>query len=659
MFKKYIFRMIALTLAVFGLFISSGRGPSVDAQEVGDTITNMYFTDANGNSFDRPIVQWESFRLNVDFTLPDSVAEGDTTTVILPPELSLITSTDFVVKDSDGNIVANAIVDSSTRKITLTYTDYVESHNDVSGSFYFYIRVDHRVVTEESTIPISVTVSNSSIPVGDIEFAGIDEIKGYPIMKSGWTGDTTDRINYSIAINRSKQVINNASVTDTLGESWVSYDKNSFKIYKGEWQVNATGDWVQINRVDVTNQFVINFTDANPENGTNASFTINLGNITEKDGYYIRYLTDVGYTPVDGEVFHNKAVISGDKTVIQEVNPSYTYQEAGGSAEGYTYKINILKTDEADVPLAGAIFNVIRNSTGLSVGTITTGTDGKGSLGGLLKGDYTLKEVQAPIGFEIANDVAISVADFDTASKSVSKTIIDKLITTTVSGIKIWTDNDNQDGIRPLSIIVRLYANEEATDKVAEVSAATSWQYSFTNLPEYKDGEKITYSVKEDAVEGYTTTYSGENNYDITNTHIPSKINILVKKNWDDNNDEYGKRPDKITIKLLADGEIEKTQIITPDASGDWKYSFTDLPEYKNGNKIVYSIEEDAVEGYKLGSIVEETTGNFIITNTVEKEYSLPKTGGRGTLLYTIAGSFISLAAIILLVLKYRRPKKI
>lgn len=148
-------------------------------------------------------------------------------------------------------------------------------------------------------------------------------------MKSGWTGDTTDRINYSIAINRSKQVINNASVTDTLGESWVSYDKNSFKIYKGEWQVNATGDWVQINRVDVTNQFVINFTDANPENGTNASFTINLGNITEKDGYYIRYLTDVGYTPVDGEVFHNKAVISGDKTVIQEVNPSYTYQEAG------------------------------------------------------------------------------------------------------------------------------------------------------------------------------------------------------------------------------------------------------------------------------------------------------------------------------------------
>ena len=136
-------------------------------------------------------------------------------------------------------------------------------------------------------------------------------------------------------------------------------------------------------------------------------------------------------------------------------------------------------------------------------------------------------------------------------------------------------------------------------------------------------------------------------------------IEILVTVDISDNNDEYGKRPDKITIKLLADGEIEKTQIITPDASGDWKYSFTDLPEYKNGNKIVYSIEEDAVEGYKLGSIVEETTGNFIITNIVEKEYSLPKTGGRGTLLYTIAGSFISLAAIILLVLKHRRPKKI
>ena len=51
------------------------------------------------------------------------------------------------------------------------------------------------------------------------------------------------------------------------------------------------------------------------------------------------------------------------------------------------------------------------------------------------------------------------------------------------------------------------------------VSASDNWQYSFDNLAAYANGQKITYTVTEDAVAGYTSTVDG---YNITNTHNPT-----------------------------------------------------------------------------------------------------------------------------------------
>ena len=42
--------------------------------------------------------------------------------------------------------------------------------------------------------------------------------------------------------------------------------------------------------------------------------------------------------------------------------------------------------------LSGAVFEVIRESSGVKVGEITTDSNGNGSLGGLLKDKYTIKE---------------------------------------------------------------------------------------------------------------------------------------------------------------------------------------------------------------------------------------------------------------------------
>ena len=91
---------------------------------------------------------------------------------------------------------------------------------------------------------------------------------------------------------------------------------------------------------------------------------------------------------------------------------------------------------------------------------------------------------------------------------------------------KIWNDQDNQDGLRPSSIVVNLLANGE---KVAqkELTSATDWKAS-TGLPKFKDGRNRLYSSKKKVAE-YTTTID-QAAYTITNTHAPGKTSVTVTK---------------------------------------------------------------------------------------------------------------------------------
>ncbi|MBQ2409140.1 MAG: Cna B-type domain-containing protein, partial [Bacilli bacterium] len=185
--------------------------------------------------------------------------------------------------------------------------------------------------------------------------------------------------------------------------------------------------------------------------------------------------------------------------------------------------------------------------------------------------------------------------------------------TTKVMGKKIWNDNNNQDGIRPDSIVVRLYADGEYVAKADITSGVNNdWTYAFIDLPKYNNGKEIKYTVSEDAVNGYNTSYSEENEYVIINTHLIEKTSLNGVKTWDDNNNQDGIRPDFITVRLYADGvEIENKKVTAND---NWKYNFTDLDKYKDGQLVSYTITEDLVKGYS--TVID----NNNITNTHEVE---------------------------------------
>ena len=160
---------------------------------------------------------------------------------------------------------------------------------------------------------------------------------------------------------------------------------------------------------------------------------------------------------------------------------------------------------------------------------------------------------------------------------------------------KVWDDANDQDGKRPNSITVHLYADgTEIRSAAVTPDENGNWKYSFKELPKNKEGGgEIVYTVSEDPVPAYESQQDG---FKFTNKHTPETIDLSGTKTWDDNNDADGLRPTSITIHLYADG-VELTSVKVTKADG-WKYSFKDMPKYKDGKAIVYTVKEDRVKGY-------------------------------------------------------------
>ena len=198
-----------------------------------------------------------------------------------------------------------------------------------------------------------------------------------------------------------------------------------------------------------------------------------------------------------------------------------------------------------------------------------------------------------------------------------TNTFIQKMIDIPIT--KVWNDNNNNDGKRPKNVEVELLENGSSTGKKLILSSENNWKGSFQNLVAEKDGKVINYSVVEVAINGYQSSVTGDVNtgYTITNSYSNETVNIKAVKNWDDSNNQDGKRPSEIKINLLADGEKVETKTVKADQSGKWEVSFTEKPKYKDGKEIKYTITEEAVNEYTT-TITDFNIVNKYVPKVVE-----------------------------------------
>ena len=433
MMKKKIIGLLLFPLTVLLAFFLVQEA-TIHATEHADVITKMYFTDKDGNELPaQDIRQWQQFRINVDFNLHNNeVKAGDTTVLQLPDVVAFPSGVAFDLLDKDGNVVAKTTIDPTTKKVTVTYEPYVETHSDVKGTLYFYIRMDHDVVKEPKEVPIDITVDGKIFPAGKVNFQGIGQPTKEDINKVGWQDSTDPKVGYySIAINRTSKYMTGVKVVDILATPGVRYRQDTFRVYKGVWNFRD-GDWHLDNAVNITDQAPVVFTET--------SFSVNLPDLNPYEGVRIAYTVDLPYEPSDGEGFRNSATLTTTNGIDQTHNSGYTFYRGAGKAQGYVFKIQIKKTDEEGNVLKGAKFDVIRDRSGVVVGQLETDENGLAEVGNLLKDNYTIKETEAPAGYIASGEVKVTPDDFDSTLLLASKTVVNKKVTTTTTTTTTTTE---------------------------------------------------------------------------------------------------------------------------------------------------------------------------------------------------------------------------
>ncbi len=190
-----------------------------------------------------------------------------------------------------------------------------------------------------------------------------------------------------------------------------------------------------------------------------------------------------------------------------------------------------------------------------------------------------------------------------------------------ITGTKTWNDQNNQDGIRPDSIDLTLYANgiEVEGAKPTWVKTGDVWTYTYKSLDQSANGTAIVYSITEAPIEGYTAFIDGLN---ITNVHTTAVTTVYGTKNWVDESDADKVRPDAITLILYGNGqELGNINPIWTKNGNTWTYTIDNLPLNLNGKAVEYTIEEVPVNGYTTA------IDGFTITNTHKVDAKLPNTG--------------------------------
>ena len=264
---------------------------------------------------------------------------------------------------------------------------------------------------------------------------------------------------------------------------------------------------------------------------------------------------------------------------------------------------------------------------------------------------YAVDEVEIPAGYE--KEVTNKETKFIITNTHVPDV-------TKISVEKVWDDNNDQDGIRPTTIKVQLYADGKASGRTVELSENNNWKYTWKDLDKQKDGEDIVYTVDEIEIpDGYTKTVTNKGAaFTITNTHKPGTTEVKVTKVWKDNNDKYQKRPGSIRVQLYKTvaGELEAVgEPVTLDKSMNWTYTWTDLALQENGITIIYTVDEISVpEGYTK-TVTKDADSNitaFIITNS---KPDTPKTGDSFRL---IPVAVLMAAAFVTGVFVWRKKRK-
>ena len=605
------------------------------------------------------LVQGGNYRYELVFDLSaydNKLKDGDTFTFTVPNGATIADGTTFTLTDNETQVQLGAAKMTSNGSgkgglITVTIQNLADykaktTASGVRGSFFFDFQAttvgadqDWNYKPEETQGAMShkVTINErkqSSFSTAGENYAKIGGViakKPYNSAILGKSGDYSH--NWTVRINTQQKTYNSPIVIKD-----VIPDSSAPMQFVPEQLVLRQGEYTQ-SLSSIANSVILkegqDYTVA--YNDTYTEFTLTINNPGNR-AFMLNYMTT---SPADGSLVSNTAEMEVDNTKLpfrddrpgqtsSTVERSSRITEGGVITADISNSLVLYKQDsKTGKMLEGAVFKVTTPS-GEEITLPPTDANGRVSTQPfsseeIKKGQFTVEEVTAPEGYVLDSNPMKVTIKADGAVKTVKNTV-DPNASKKLTVKKVWKDENNQDGKRPASIAVDVYANgQKLADKTVTVTGGSTdaeWTAQTTDLPIFDtNGQKITYTIGEDQLDGYDAPEVAQENLTVTNSRTPEKIVIKASKKWDDAENQDGKRPANVVVKLYKEVGGQKSEVAnrTLTEADQWATEFANLNKYEKGQEVVYSIEEDAVPHYQ-----SQVTGNaadgFVVTNTYKPE---------------------------------------
>ena len=579
-------------------------------------------------------------------------------------------------KNQDYVILPDSVT-LSGNTFTLTFTvpagGWVENSKDKSKNLYIYY---HTILKPEAlqaaldsaakdAATITIDYSNTATVGWNGGSYTLPTASGSMTMNGAMLDKTAkfmtssgSKVSYTIDMNPEKLDLAAGDVIcleDSMGsgKDVFTYVASSFKVVN----VDTGAQLIPASAVSATT-YVLSMAD------DGKSFQLDVPDNTHlKLTYQVKTTQPVG---TKGVSLVNSASLAGRKPQEETItfDVSSAYQSGSFSVKPSEAGIRLVKVSsegaDSDSPtfLAGAEFTV---QTLDSVGSPTGSPEiVKSDANGLIdikrepmygRTDLLIQETAAPEGYRLGAEpwkwIYVLASDPD----SVSENDVTSLKMTYGCGVTIIpTGNYVEDTVtnEPMSLTVRKVDAEgnlldgaeftlmrEGAAAPADKAHTATGEVRYANLTpgSYTLEETTppaTYAVSAESPWGFTLTDEGEIKLDrvyedislsedglyLSVVNRPATVSVSVVKEWEDNDDARGLRPESVEVQLLADG-VACGDPVTLNVDNEWAHEWPELPMYADGLPIDYTVEESgAVFGYATTVEGDQASG-FTITNTL------------------------------------------
>ena len=329
--KARVKRVLAfMSLLVLSLTVFT----TVFATEVTSyTIKTEIKVDNQPLTADTKITTGQTMEATNEISFPDSqqINAGDTLVLDLPKELGLVTKLEFPIVHENGEVIANAVTDPSTQKVTITFTNYFsENYKDKVMTLRYNVRPNAANLPKTGTYYFTFGSTDFTL-----NYNKDDGEAGDYEMKYGYQDpQNPNRIKWRIVLNAVQDKLNNMVIKDDFSDSGQVLVEGSLRAVRYATQPEKIPNEAALLKLEPIDNFTKKAEFTRNADGGITGFTINFGD-NWNWAMYIEYTTELKSELPKGSKVANVLEWSAsnfDKS--RSINALTRLESASGSGSG-------------------------------------------------------------------------------------------------------------------------------------------------------------------------------------------------------------------------------------------------------------------------------------------------------------------------------------